>query len=283
VQRPSRKNEAINTLCIVLASVSPLLAATVQKHNALPRHFNFTLRVGAFNSVLEGVVATHGSEAGRALVDRFLLPERPKQTRSTETPEATAVSDEQPDHDDVDDTPNAQDITPSPRMPRFMQDALEADSLSRTKLSIACASQDAAVHNIYTAEVAMYGSFKNIGPTTVRIVVRQALCERANRKSTPQQRSDTQSLDLFAWALVTLRRAGIKQSAVFDELNGSENGLTGDEMRTVERLAAEMWERNAATRRRVTRDEEEGGADVALPDPVPDTDINLDLDHSPKV
>jgi hypothetical protein len=285
VQRPSRKHESINTLCVVLASVSPLLAATVQKHNALPKHFNFTLRAGAFNSVLEGVVATHGSEAGRALVDRFLLPERPKQTRSTESSEATVVQDEQTDHDDFDDTHNTQDITPSPRMPRFMQDALKADSLARTKLSIACASQDAAFHDNYRAEVAMYGSFRNIGPTTVRIIVRQALSERANRKSTPQQQSDTQSLDLFAWALVTLRRAGIKQSAVFDELNGAENGLTGNEMRTVERLATEMWERNVATRRRVTRDreEEQSDADVALPDLVPDTDLNLDLDHSPKV
>jgi hypothetical protein len=290
VQRPSRKQESINTLCVVLASVSPLLAATVQKQNALPKHFNFTLRAGAFNSVLESVVATHGSEAGRALVDRFLLPERPKQMRSTERSEATVVSDEQTDYDDVDDTSNAQDITPSPRMPRFMQDALEADSLSRTKLSIACARQDAAVHDNYMAEVAMYGSFRNIGPTTVRIIVRQALSERANRKSTPQQQSDTQSLDLFAWALVTLRRTGIKQSAVFGELNGTENGLTGDEMRSVKRLAAEMWKCNAAARRNASR-YEGSNVDLTEPDlgtdpnssPDPDPDLDLDLDLNPKV
>jgi hypothetical protein len=294
VQRPSRKQESINTLCVVLASVSPLLAATVQKHTALPKHFNFTLRTGAFNAVLESVVATYGSEAGRVLVDRFALPEWLKQVKSTENLEATVAPDERTDHDHVEGIPNAQDVTtaPSPRMPRFMQDAMEADTLPRSKLSIACASRDATVHDEYMAEVAMYGTFRNIGPTTIRIVVRQALSERANRKSTPprQQQSDTLSLDIFAWAMVTLRRNWIKQSAVFDEFNGTENGLSGDEMHAAKRLAAEMWERNGAARRNALRGvASDADVDVAEPDFEPDhnpslgPDADLDTMLDPKV
>lgn len=253
IRRPSARLESINTLCVVLSSVSPVLAAMVRTNNALPKHFNFTLRAGAFNSVLEGVVATCGSEAGRALIDRFVLAKRPEQPSSTDDLFAIREARNEDTHKDGEENApeDGQDNATTPprslRMPRFMQDALAAGHLSRNQLSIVCVNARAAT---YTQEVAMYGGFTSISPTTVRIVVRQALAERANHKPTSQQPQpdDTLSLDIYVWALISLRRAGVDRSAVLDELINMENGLTVDEMRSVDRIAAEQW-RNRHRRR----------------------------------
>ena len=271
----STKRQAINTLCVVLSSVSPLLAAVVRKNNALPKHFVFALRAGAFNSVLEGVVVTLGSEAGRALVDRFFVARQSLQHAAyeedkQEQDEGGEEAEEKFNDDGIDSGSPAQPPVAAslPRMPRFMEDAVKAGSMSRTNLSISCAGNPPVTQGAesrkqfggtvyfkfsregsrgtesttptYEQNVAMYGSFTNIGPTTVRIVVRQALLERARETATPQQ-TKTSSLDVFAWALVTLRRAGLAQSAVRHELKSMETGLTDDEMRSVEQRAGEMW------------------------------------------
>lgn len=234
---PSAKQMAVNSLCVVLSTVSPLLAAAVRKNNALPKYFYFTMRAGAFNSLLEGVVTTMGSRAGQAFVDRFAIAQEPKHNSPDRhaTPRDVSEEEEEADADTTaDDTgfsPAA--AAPLPRMPRFMQDSIDANSVSRSKLTITCAGEQTN----YEQSVAMYGSFSNIGPTTVRIVVRQALSERANRS----QQSDPASLGVFAWALVALRRGGLEQSAARDELEGMDIGLTDEEMQSVEQRAGEIW------------------------------------------
>jgi hypothetical protein len=215
-KRSSVKQQSVNTLCVVLATVSPALAAVVRENNALPKHFEFTLRAGAFNSILEGVVATLGSDAGRALVDRFALVENQNQNQNHEKP-----------GEEIDDENNRTPSTSStPRVPRFMRDALVAYSLSRTNISITCASGKAHyIHN-----VTMYGRFNTLTPTTIRTIVRQALIEHT---STPRP-------ETLAWALFALRRARLEQTSIRNEL--VESGLTDNEVRNVEQRAREMWE-----------------------------------------
>lgn len=262
IRRPSARHESINTLCVVLSAVTPVLAAMVRTNNALPKHFNFTLRAGAFNSVLEGVVATRGSEAGRALIDRFVLAKRPEQPSSNDDLFAIREARDEDTYEDGEENApkDGQDNATTPprsiRMPRFMQDALEAGHLSRNRLSIVCVNAKAAT---YTQEVSMYGGFTSISPTTVRIVVRQALAERANHKPTSQQQQPdaTPSLDIYVWALITLRRAGVDRTAVLDELVNLENGLTEDEMHTVKRLAAKQWSNRHGRRGDLEEEEEE--------------------------
>ena len=258
-RRPSAKHEAINTLCVVLSTISPSLAASVRKNNALPRHFNFTLRAGAFNSVLEGVVTTLGSEAGRILVDKFTVANQAHDSESSVDP---------PEGDKVDagtTSGRTTAVASLPRMPRFMQDAIEADSISRTNLTITCAGEEAT----YEQDVTMYGRFSNLGPTTVRIVVRQALLERALERATPQH-PEPQSLDIFAWAVMTLRRAGLNQSAVREELDGMETELSDDEMRSVEQRAGEM--RRETIKREEGREPDAFDLDILEGPPVDKTD-----------
>jgi hypothetical protein len=279
----SAKREAINTLCVVLSTVSPLLATSVRKSNALPKHFIYALRAGAFNSVLEGVVVTLGSEAGRALVDRFAIARRLMQHAAREDEDREVVEEEEQEGEEkveaeaeegqeinTDDVSISSARTPAagslPRMPRFMKHAMQAGRMSRTNLSITCIGDPPPIAAMFTQpskgvlqlkfpqqnllpaetttyeqDVAMYGSFTNIGPTTVGIVVRQALLEHAKARVTSQQQPEPPSLDIFAWALLTLRRAGLNRSAVRDELDRMETGLRDDEMRIVDIRAREMW------------------------------------------
>jgi hypothetical protein len=243
----------LNTLCVILSSVSPHFAARVRAIRPLPKHFNFTLGVTAFNDILEAVVATQGSEAGRALVDKFAI------TDKFHTP---TESENKRNDDDVDgekeDNENAtveeeRDVVndstaPPPSMPRFLRDAIEADKLPRASIPIPTDSGK----DSHQPAVAMYGRFQKLGPTTVRIIVRQAVRERrelksrsfavAQDQSTNTGRGDaaTPSLEIFAWALYTLRRTGHEQSVVWVELLESKV-LTSEEVAGVKERAREMW------------------------------------------
>lgn len=241
----SRKRDGLNTLCVVLSAASPVLATFVRRRAALPRFFKFTLSASVFNTVLEGVVAAHGSEAGRTLVDTFAIARRstPQTLREEEPEEEGEEEEEGFDDDDGEDVPPARSTfaAPLPRMPRSMADAIKAGTISRTNLSITCASTPQIVEK----SVAMYGGFENIGPTTVRIVVRQALLEHDDvdhaMPQQPQQQPNPPLFDICAWALVTLRCAGFERFRALDELKSMETGLTDDEIRSVEERAGEMW------------------------------------------
>jgi hypothetical protein len=239
VRDRSRKHDEINTLCVVLAAASPLLATFISRSAALPRFFTFTLRASDFNTVLEGVVASHGIEAGRALVDRFAIARRarPQEAREEEQEQKEEDLDED---EDGDETPLAPSTVASlsARVPRSLADAMKAGTASRTTLTIACAGTPQWIDKT----VAMYGSFDNIGPTTVGIVVRQAqaLLEHTPEHATPQQ-SNQLFFDTCAWAIVTLRRAGFGRYAALDEVKSMQTILSEDEMRRVEDRSADIW------------------------------------------
>jgi hypothetical protein len=239
VRERSRKRDEINTLCVVLAAASPLLATFVRRSAALPKFFTFTLRASDFNTVLEGVVASHGVEAGRALIDRFATARRARPHEPREEGQEQK-QEELDEDDDIDDTPLAPSTVASllPRVPRSRADAIKAGTTTRTTLSITCAGTPQWVDKT----VAMYGSFDNIGPTTVGIVVRQAqaLLEHTSDHATPQQ-TNTPFFDTCAWAIVTLRRAGFGRYAALDELKSMQTGLSGDDIRRVEERSAEIW------------------------------------------
>jgi hypothetical protein len=135
-------------------------------------------------------------------------------------------------------------------MPRFLRDAIEADKLPRANIPIPISSGQ----NSQQATIAMYGRFQRLGPTTVRIIVRQAVRERRELKSksfaAAQDQSTstgsggaTASLEIFSWALYTLRRTGHEKSVVWDELAESKV-LTGEEMGRIKERAGEMWRRD---------------------------------------
>ena len=248
----------VNTLCVVLSSVSPHFAARVRAIRPLPKHFNFTLGVKAFNDILEAVVATQGSEAGRALVDRFAIQTAPTEIESeSKRNNDVDVEDKKDDDEPTPATEQrniAADSSPPPlSMPRFLRDAIEADKLPRASIPIPDGKDS---HR----NIAMYGRFQKLGPTTVRIIVRQAVHERRDHKfksfaaaSQDQSQSphssastdpgrNTPSLEIFAWALYTLRRAGHEQAVVWNELAESKV-LTSEEMSLIKVRAGEMWRR----------------------------------------
>jgi hypothetical protein len=247
LEAPNHRSIArVNTLCVVLSSVSPHFAARVRAIRPLPKHFNFTLGVTAFNDILEAVAVTQGSKAGRALVDRF----------ATYTPTDRESKRNDSDVDDIEFDENDDDETttaateqrdspqPPPSMPRFLRDAIEADKLLRTNIPIPSARDS-------QQSIAMYGRFQKVGPTTVRIVIRQAIRERRELKSKSFAAAQDQStsadsgaaaasLEIFSWALYTLRRTGHAKSVVYDELAASKV-LTIEEMARVKERAGEMW------------------------------------------
>jgi hypothetical protein len=189
--------------------------------------------VTAFNDILEAVAITQGSEVARALVDRF----------ATHTPTESESKRESNDEVDgngentADEQRNvANDLPPS--MPRFLRDAIKADKLPRASILIPSGKES-------YQPVAMYGRFQKLGPTTVRIIVRQAVRERRELKSTASFSSassdqpTTASLEIFSWALYALRRAGHGQSVVWDEMVESKV-LTSEEMSRIKGRAGEM-------------------------------------------
>lgn len=226
----------IQTLALIMATVSPDLAARVRSIQGIPHHLVVSLNVSALNAVLEGVVATHGSEAGRALVDRFIIADQ------LENPDAaieTSLGHE---------TPNTKFkrktlASSPPPMPQFLRDAVEAERLPRAKLNIVITNKPRP------QTTAMYGRLK-LGPTTVRIVVRRALQERSeSRNHATAARSEqspgpqspiTSSVDIFVWALHTLRRGGLNRHAVLEDMSGAE-GLSGAELELVRERAAKAW------------------------------------------
>lgn len=219
----------LNTLCAMLSTVSPDLAARVRAIRPLPKHFIFTLGVTAFNDIVEAVATTQGSEAGRALVDRFA---------TTSAAAATTPTENTNESNTPNDTLNPPPPPPPQQMPRFLHDAYKADKLSRTSIPIPLPNHH---------PVAMYRGFQKLGPTTVRIIMRQAVRERhdgSQSKSTPNSSSastsSSASLEIFAWALNALRRAGHERSAVWDEVVESKV-LTGEEVARVKERAREMW------------------------------------------
>jgi len=205
----------VNTLCVVLSSVSSHLAARVRAIRPLPKHFNFVLSVSAFNDILEAVVATQGSEAGRALVDRFATKVK---AGGSERKHVDADENTTSEQSDVDDT------LPQPTMPRFLRQAIEADKLPRASIPIPDGQS-----------VAMYGYFQRLAPTTVRIILRQAA--REQRELNP---TSSASLEIFSWALYTLRHYGHDQSVVWEELRES-NILSSDETSRIKGRANDMW------------------------------------------
>jgi hypothetical protein len=272
----SRYVARLNTLCVVLSSVSPHLAARVRAIRPLPKHFNFTLGVTAFNDILEAVAVTQGSEAGRVLVDKFAI-HTPTESESRRNEDVDVDVDVEASNDDEPTAPAAaaeQDniITnpplPPPSMPRFLRDAIEADRLPRASILIPTGSGKDSHKPVV---VAMYGRFQKLGPATVRIIVRQAVRERRELESksfsasrgqstTHAGRGDaaaTPSLEIFAWALYTLRRTGHEQAVVWDEVAESKV-LTGDEMAGIKERAREMW----SDRRREKEEQEEGVLNV---------------------
>ena len=253
----SRSFARINTLCVILSSISPHFAARVRAIRPLPKHFNFTLGVTAFNDVLEAVAATQGSEAGRALVDRFAISTAPTVNKTNDAVEEVDF-DENNDDESTAAAKQPNNIAaanhspppPPPSMPRFLRDAIEADKLPRANIPIPISSGQ----NSQQATIAMYGRFQRLGPTTVRIIVRQAVRERRELKSksfaAAQDQSTstgsggaTASLEIFSWALYTLRRTGHEKSVVWDELAESKV-LTGEEMGRIKERAGEMWRRD---------------------------------------
>jgi hypothetical protein len=268
----SRYVARLNTLCVVLSSVSPHLAARVRAIRPLPKHFNFTLGVTAFNDILEAVAVTQGSEAGRVLVDKFAIhTPTESESRRNEDVDVEASNDDEPtapaaaaEQDNIITNPPL----PPPSMPRFLRDAIEADRLPRASILIPTGSGKDSHKPVV---VAMYGRFRKLGPATVRIIVRQAVRERRELESksfsasrgqstTHAGRGDaaaTPSLEIFAWALYTLRRTGHEQAVVWDEVAESKV-LTGDEMAGIKERAREMW----SDRRREKEEQEEGVLNV---------------------
>jgi hypothetical protein len=227
----------------------------------LPKHFNFTLGVTAFNDMLEAVAITQGSEAARALVDKFAITD--KFHTPTESENKRDDADGENEHNENATVEEERDVVndstaPPPSMPRFLRDAIEADKLPRASIPIPTDSGKDSRQPV----VAMYGRFQKLGPTTVRIIVRQAVRERRELKSrsfaasqdqsTNTGRGDaaTPSLEIFAWALYTLRRTGHEQSVVWDELLESKV-LASEEVAGVKERAREMWNH----RRREKEDE----------------------------
>jgi hypothetical protein len=239
----TRKREELNSLCVVLSAASPLLATFVLSRAALPKFFFFALPASVFNNVLEGVVAAHGSEAGRVLVDRFAIRRRSTPQVIREEKQEQEVDEEEEeeefDDDDSEHAPPASSTTaaPLPRMPRSREAAIKAGTISRTNITIACAG----TQQPFERTVAMYGGLDNLGPTTLRIVVRQALLEHNSLDHAMPQRPNPPLFEICAWALVTLRCTGRDRFAALHELKSMGTGLSDDEMRSVEERAGEMW------------------------------------------
>jgi hypothetical protein len=231
----------LNTLCVILSSVSPHFAARVRAIRPLPKYFNFTLGVTAFNDILEAVAVTQGSEAARVVVDKFAI-HTPTESESKRNEDVDVDDNANDDETTSAEQRNSITDSPPPSMPRFLRDAIEADKLPRASILVPNGKDS---HQ----PVAMYGRFQKLGPTTVRIVVRQAVRERRDSKSKSFAASQDQatggagvataSLEIFSWALYTLRRAGHAQSVVWDELAESKV-LTSEEMARVKERAREM-------------------------------------------
>jgi hypothetical protein len=243
----SEKRDAINTLRVVLSAISPSLATVVHRTKTLPKYFTWALPPRIFNIILEGAVASHGSEAGRALVDRFARVRRPERQALRKGGQRQQDFDDNTNDDDDGAPPARSTIwTPLPRLSRSIADDIKAGTAIRTNLTIACANSPHPLER----NVAMYGSFHNVTPTTVRIVVRQALLEHEQKleveygmsQQQQQQQPTTPPLfDICVWALMTLRCAGYERLYARKQLVSMDTGLSDEEISIVEERAAERW------------------------------------------
>lgn len=199
VPRDTASYARLNTLCLVFSKVDEKFAAYVHQLRKTPHHQNFTLGVQAFNSILEGVVLSQGSKAGRFLVNTFLaiLPfgidkhGKPKQKTSA-------------------------------RMPRFLQDAAAASSLPKKTIQLA---------NPHSPKVAVYGGLK-FGPSTMQII-----CSQALRESSEDPAQKDLAFNTFVWAIFTLRLRGIDQTPVWGELLAG--GLTSEDLKAIRAAVSE--------------------------------------------
>lgn len=299
--RTFAQNRFLDSLCVMVSSVSPELAATMHRHSILPKKVDFQTRAIAFNNILEAILATQNSKAGRAFVDKFtrekppveFRPKRPRsedeeQTEGNEEPddalseynkpatssqrmsktsrdEEQIEENEDPDDDlseydkpatsrqrmlrilqDEEQTEEDEDsddalseygkpATSRQRMPRTLEDAFASNAPLRSTVVVEIAGD----FSTYMRNTIMYGGFDHKGPSAVLLVVRKALAERAEQGENAP--SDAKALEIFAWALIVLRRAGFARSTVLRELYDVENGLTDEEMDIVEQLATEKW------------------------------------------
>lgn len=273
----------------------------MHRHSILPKKVDFQTRAIAFNNILEAILATQNSKAGRAFVDKFtrekppveFRPKRPRsedeeQTEGNEEPddalseynkpatssqrmsktsrdEEQIEENEDPDDDlseydkpatsrqrmlrilqDEEQTEEDEDsddalseygkpATSRQRMPRTLEDAFASNAPLRSTVVVEIAGD----FSTYMRNTIMYGGFDHKGPSAVLLVVRKALAERAEQGENAP--SDAKALEIFAWALIVLRRAGFARSTVLRELYDVENGLTDEEMDIVEQLATEKW------------------------------------------
>lgn len=197
----------LDTLLTVLSTLSPSFPALLTNQRALPKHLKFTLATTPFNKILSATASSHGSAAARALIERF----------------TTRLADEQKNTHGkrrhiVQTLPQS--------MPRFFRDAVLAEQIPRSTVTLADAKG---------TRVAVYGSLK-LGPSMVQIVCRQGLRELKERRGKGEE-----GLDVFVWAVGTLRRYFIDETAVWDELkSGVEGGLMSEgELRAVKLAVGE--------------------------------------------
>lgn len=208
-----------NTLSIVLATIDAPLAAAFRQQRQFPKHLMFTLSATPFNKMLEAVGQSYGSKAARALLERF-------------TPELSSLQRGK-------DGKLHQIVQTLPRsMPPFMRDAITAERLSRTTVTLADAD---------ATRVAVYGKFK-FGVVTMQIICRQALSELRERGDVAAE----EDLEIFVWALTMLRKSKIDAKPVWDELRSG--GLSEGDLKAV-------WEALKKSKGRLAGEETSEGFD----------------------
>ncbi|KAM0720724.1 hypothetical protein Q7P37_004861 [Cladosporium fusiforme] len=190
---------SFDTLSIVLSTIDTRLAALFDGLHRLPKHPKFTLDSIAFNKIVDGVACAQGSKAARVLVERF-----------TQNPKDLPTDESGKLHQVVETFPQ--------RIPPAFRTLDTSRLLSRTVVTLADAR---------ATRVAVYGNLK-LSPSTMHIICRQALKELRERGDGAAEDED---LELFIWALKTLGRYNVPQTAVWHELESG--GLSERDLETV--------------------------------------------------
>lgn len=194
---------SITSLTVVISAVSEKWATFCRDNKRFPRYFYYILPTQIFNRVLEAVLKTQGSFAGRTLVEKFLV-------------EAQHHVDEDKHYDE---------LQGMERMPRFRDDALRHGMPQRSVVSLPGSG---------VGKIAMYGSLKP-NQATVNMIYEQTLreLEEKRRDREPSSVSSAQdateapanlqdageeALETLAWVMGIHHRLLISQKHIWDRV-----------------------------------------------------------------
>lgn len=183
----SMRSSHITSLTVVLSAVSERWAAFCRDQRSFPHSFYYDLPTTVFNRLFEAIVLSHGSTAGRLLVEKLS--------------KGVASSEDHPD----------EELRIMDRVPRFRSDALQYGVPQRRVVWLPGSG---------IGKVAMYGSLRP-DQATVNILYDQAVKEldvSPQIRGVERQGASRNLLDTFAWIAVTSRRLGINQQQMRDRL-----------------------------------------------------------------